>query len=304
MEGITVGSFCRVLAKRGLVRCWISPFIRLTTGVPRLSRLRHRLAPYLDTGLPLVAQIMGLDIDLLVATAQRLTSLGIVGIDLNCGCPSKTVVGNGAGGALLQRPQWIHDALVALRHACPDVGISVKLRAGFESPGEMPGILAAVRAAGPDFCILHFRTVSEQYAKVPEGWGRLAKARDLLPDIPLIASGDLFTPDNALQVWRACGVDGVAPARGMLRNPCLLQDIERVCRGEPLCSADPAVFIALLTDVATDANHAPDSHHGFVVELASHILGRKSEAFQRLVACRNLGAAIELLRRLASVEHS
>jgi tRNA-dihydrouridine synthase len=241
-----------------------------------------------------------LDIPLLTATAQRLAALGVVGVDLNCACPSKTVLGNGAGGALLRRPAWIHDALVALRKACPELGLSVKLRAGFACPDEMPAILAAVRAAEPDFAILHFRTVAEQYAKVPNGWERLARARELVPDMPLLASGDLFTAADALQVWRECGVDGVAPARGMLRNPFLLQDIERACQGKPPCPASPAAFVALLADVAADANHAPDTHHGFVVELASHILGRKSGAFQQLVACRNLGEAIELLAELSA----
>jgi tRNA-dihydrouridine synthase C len=301
MEGITLGSFCRVLAKQRLVRCWIAPFIRLTTGVPRLSRLAHRLSPYLDTGLPVVVQIMGIDIDLLAASAQRIAKLGVEGIDLNCGCPSNVVVGNGAGGALLRQPAWIHDAICAIRAACPDLGISVKLRTGFSSPDEMPEILAAVRSAAPDFTILHFRTVAEQYRVVTNGWERLARAKELVGDLPLLASGDLFTVDDALRLWRECRVDGVAPARGLLRNPHLLRDIERACQGESAATDRRAAMFSLLADIAADADRSPDSHHGLVLDFASRALGKDDPIFRQLVACQNLGEATDLLAKLGAV---
>ena len=295
MEGITVGSFCRVLARWQLVRCWITPFVRLTTGVPRPSRLRHRLASYQETGLPVVVQIMGHDIELLATTARRFADLGVIGIDLNCACPSKTVVGNGAGGALLRQPDWLHRALVALRAACPNLGISVKLRTGFTSPDEMPEILAAMREARPDFAILHYRTVAEQYQRIPGGWDRLAKAKELAGAVPLLASGDIYTVDDALRLWRECRVDGVAPARGLLANPHLLRDIECACRGEVLLPCSRADQLALLADIAVDADQAPDTNHGFVLDFAARSLGSDDPLFPRLAACRGLREARALL---------
>lgn len=295
MEGITVGSFCRVLSRRGLVDCWITPFIRLTTGIPRRSRLLHKLACYHETGLPVVVQIMGHDIPLLAATARRLAELDVIGIDLNCACPSKTVLANGAGGALLRRPEWISEALVALRAACPDTGISVKLRTGFDSPDEMPDILAAMRAGQPDFAILHYRTVAEEYRRIPDGWERLARAKELAGGVPLLASGDIRTVDDALRLWRETRADGVAPARGLIANPRLLRDIQRACRNQAPEPASRQERIDLLADIATDAEHAADTHHGFILELAARSLGRTDPLFDQLAACRNLGEARALL---------
>ena len=251
MEGITDGSFCRVMASRGLVRAWVTPFIRISTAVPRLARLRQRLEPFglggvkaeegrdaapadsMPAGprLPVIVQLMGLDIPLLVETAKRLAELGAAGVDLNCACPSKVVVANGAGGARLRDPHWIRTALCELRKAVPELGVSVKLRAGMaDSASELPKILKAVRAAQPDFVMMHFRTVIEEYQVVPGGWERLARAKELLgADIPLLGAGDVVSVDAAAALWRQTGVDGVTPARGLLRNPWLLQEIEAGC---------------------------------------------------------------------------
>ncbi len=295
MEGITEGSFCRALALRRLVRCWITPFIRLTTGVPRRSRLESRLAPYRETGLPVVVQIMGHDIGLLAAAARRLTELGIIGIDLNCACPTKTVIGNGAGGALLRRPEWIREALLALRTACPGVGLSVKLRTGFSSPSALPDLMAAMREGQPDFAILHYRTVEELYRRIPDGWSRLAQAKELAGSVPLLASGDIYTAEDALRLWRECRVDGVAPARGLLRNPRLLCDIEAMCQGQTPLPYSRADSLPLLADIASDPGQDDAASPGFVLDFAARSLGSDDPLFLRLSACRTLGEIRSLL---------
>lgn len=295
MEGITEGSFCRTLALRSFVRCWITPFIRLTTGVPRRSRLESRLAPYQGTGLPVIVQIMGHDISLLAAAARRLTELGVVGIDLNCACPTKTVIGNGAGGALLRRPEWIREALLALRAACPNVGISAKLRTGFSTPAALPELMAAVREGQPDFAILHYRTVEELYRRIPNGWERLARAKEMTGNVPLLASGDIYTAADALRLWHECRVDGVAPARGLLRNPRLLCDIEAMCRGQAPLPCSRAECLALLADIASDPDQNAAGSPGFVLDFAARSLGSSDPLFSRLAACGTLGEIRSLL---------
>jgi len=288
MEGITAGSFCTVMGRRGLVRCWITPFIRISTGTPRRARLKERIAELTATGRPVVAQLMGTDAAKISAAAERLCDLGVAGIDLNCGCPSPTVVGHGAGGARLRNPQWIHDTLAQLRRSCPSCGVSVKLRAGFADPREMNDILPAVRAAAPDFVVVHFRTVAELYAEVSDGWDRLARARELLPDVKLIGSGDLFSAADALALHRRAGVDGVAPARGVLRNPWLLRDIEAACRGEAIPPHPPRAKIEFLAELASDAEIRGVQRTGFVLNLAANMFGENHPLFRRLTACRDL----------------
>ena len=327
MEGITRGSFCTVMAERGLVRCWITPFIRVSVGVPGRGRLRERLREFMATGLPAMVQLMGTDIPTLSATAARLLDLGVAGIDLNCACPARKVLRNGAGGGRLRELRWIREAVAALRRVCRDNGLSVKLRTGYDHPSELPAIMEAVRAGEPDYVVLHYRTVTESYRAVESGWDRLAQARERFPDVRLLASGDLFSVRDAVTVGRRTGVDGVAPARGILRNPWLLRDIEEACGGRledervsnPVCAPAGAATegarrmpraslscsgpenrsrIGFLRDVALRSRRAETARPGFVLELARHLLGPEHRHFAELSACPTLAAARALLNAL------
>lgn len=291
MEGISTGSFCAVLSRAGYVRCWVTPFLRVTTGVPRPSRLRLHLAPYVESGLPVVAQIMGLNTELLCATAARLADQGAVAIDLNCACPSRTVLANGGGAARLRHPEWIAAALRALRQALPGCGLSIKLRSGLADPAEMADVLPAVARSTPDFVTLHFRTAAENYDPVPAGWERLARARELLPGIPLIGCGDVLTPADALRLHAETGVDGVAVARGLLRRPRLLRDIEDACAGRRAAPEARTQGLAVLRDMAVNAATARPGRPGFVLEVARTMLGETDPLFRELARCHTLQQA-------------
>jgi tRNA-dihydrouridine synthase C len=295
MEGVTGGAFCAVLSRAGYVRCWVTPFLRLTTGVPRAVRLREHLDAFLGTGLPVLAQVMGTNIELLCGAAVRLAALGVAGIDLNCACPSRTVLANGAGGARLRHPEWIHAALRALRLAVPGCGVSVKLRSGLADPAEMADILPAVAAAAPTFVTLHFRTAAESYAPVRGGWQRLARARTLLPGVVLVGCGDVCTAAAALRLQAETGVDGVAAARGLLRNPRLLLDIEDACAGRAPPAPTRQQALARLCDMAQTALAGGLTRPGFVLEVARHMLGESDALFQDVSRCRSLRQVAERL---------
>ena len=147
MEGITASAFCAVINGLGLVSAWVTPFIRVSEGILRPSRLRDWLRAF--SPLPVVAQVMGTDIPLLAETASRLAAEpGVIGIDLNCACPTAIVVANGGGGGRLGHPRWIRDALLAIRQACPMAGISVKVRVGLTSDENCPGSAGRFWRAG------------------------------------------------------------------------------------------------------------------------------------------------------------
>ncbi|NLZ59115.1 MAG: tRNA-dihydrouridine synthase family protein [Lentisphaerae bacterium] len=283
MHGVTEGSFLRAMSSRGWVQCWWTPFLRISTAVPRPSRLRNWLKPYLDTGLPVIAQIMGCSSAKLAAAAQALHAIGCLCVDLNCSCPSATVIGNGSGGARLQEPPWIRDTLLAMRASCPGKAISVKIRAGFSSPEELPGILAAVRAGAPDFVTLHYRCVSEMYKPVPEGWRRLKLARELLPELPLLGSGDLFTTADALRMRQQCGVDALAPARGLLANPALLLHIRQGCLGKEAPPLSKLEKLRFLRDLAEPQPASASAPNGFLLRFCAALLGPDSRCFQELL---------------------
>ncbi|WP_204265870.1 tRNA-dihydrouridine synthase, partial [Klebsiella pneumoniae] len=78
-------------------------------------------------------QLLGQNPQWLAENAFRAVSLGSWGVDLNCGCPSKTVNGNGGGASLLKQPETIYQATKAMRGAVPaDLPVSVKVRLGWD----------------------------------------------------------------------------------------------------------------------------------------------------------------------------
>lgn len=290
MDGISEGNFISAMSSRSWVSAWWTPFLRISTGVPRLARLRNWLQPYLDTGLPVMAQIMGIHSDRLAETARRLFSLGAAGVDLNCACPSPTVLSNGGGGACLQNPDWICRTLLQMREKCGSRLISCKIRAGYQSPAEIPALAAALRSAQPDLLTVHYRTVLEMYRPIPDGLERLQRFRELLPGQVLFGCGDICTPQDALQMYAATRVDGLLVARGLLSNPALLRDIAQQCGGIPPAPSSDRDKISFLRDLSCPAaRHSAHSPNGFVLRMTGTLFGRDSQLFAQLVRLRKLG---------------
>ena len=294
MEGITAGAFCAVMSRMNLVSVWLTPFIRVSEGVHRPARLRDRLRPF--SPLPVIAQIMGTDIPLLAATAARLAAEPrVIGIDLNCACPTAIVVANGGGGGRLRHPQWIRDALEALRAACPATGISVKVRVGLESDDELPSICQSIGEGRPDFVVVHYRTVKEQYRPAPRGLERLARARAWLPGLALFGSGDLFSVEAAARMFAVAAVDGVTPARGLVANSWLLRDIEEDCRTGTVPVRTDAEKRGFLVQLIAEAARTGTWRRGFVLEVARHQFGREHALFERLLAADSADAMLEVV---------
>ena len=283
MDGVTEGSFVSVLDAAELVDAWFTPFIRISNGVPKRARLREKLAPYLATGKPVIAQIMGIYPDLLAEAARRLHEVGAVCVDLNCACPSATVLGSHSGGFCLTEPDWMAEALTKMKAACGTHAISVKIRCGYYGTDEIPDIAAAIRQAAPDMVTCHFRTVRELYKPVQEPYARLAQMHALLPGIPFIGSGDLFTVEDARRMADVAYVDGVAPARGLLKNPALLKEIAAACAGKPCASTlTSEQRLALLNHIGEASGHRRKDQ-GFLLKIAREMFGEDSSEFQQLL---------------------
>jgi len=283
MEGVSEGSYIGVMTRCALVKSWFTPFIRISNGVPKNAKLKSKVEPYLSTGLPVIAQIMGIHKELLAEAAARLHNAGATCVDLNCACPSSKVIGNKSGGYALTNPQWVHDTLCLMKEACGKAAVSVKIRCGFASPDEIGEIAAAVREARPDMVTCHFRTVREMYSPVQGGLERLARVRNLLPGIALLGSGDIFTVADARRMREICGVDGVAPARGLLRNPALLREIEDDCLGARSGNhMGEAERLAFLEAVGTESGQKRRDQ-GFVLKIAKVMFGEDSREFRVLM---------------------
>lgn len=227
MEGVISPWFIKVCGRLHLVDHWITPFFSVTGGaVPSKRIIRKRLEPYLKTGVPITAQVLGKDPIHVVRCALHLAQTGLVaGINLNFACPSTTVTGNGAGSAMLDQLPMVEKIISEVRRELPgEIPLSVKLRSGTGSPIVEDVIKAAVNG-GADTIIFHYRTKDEMYSPVENGWERIRKAVQTAGSVPVIGNGDICSVSDAEQMISETGCRSVALARAFLGNPGLLHEI-------------------------------------------------------------------------------
>src|SRR5690606_10803098 len=138
MEGLLDFVLRDVLTRVGGVDRCVSEFIRVT-GSLLPERVFHRFLPELRNGgrtlagVPVRAQLLGSDPVSMAENAARLAELGPEGIDLNFGCPARTVNRHGGGAALLREPERIARVVAAVRRAVPrHLPVSAKMRLGYD----------------------------------------------------------------------------------------------------------------------------------------------------------------------------
>ncbi|MGH2638436.1 MAG: tRNA dihydrouridine synthase, partial [Rhabdochlamydiaceae bacterium] len=182
MEGLGDRPFRKAMASIGGFDEAVTEFIR----VPRNAHIPS-LATIYDAAelspLPLAAQIMGAEAELVAEMGRELVQRGARRIDLNCGCPSNTVVGKGAGSSLLKEPSLLHDIAKALVKAT-DVPVTIKMRSGFEDTSLLKENLLAAQESGIRFLTLHPRTKVDGYGP-PAQWNLIAFAKSILK-IPVV----------------------------------------------------------------------------------------------------------------------
>ena len=227
MEGVASPAFVRAVNSLDLVSVWMTPFIRLSSALPRRRKIAAFLSPFLESRKPVTAQLMGTDAKLLSECAKICLELGAIGIDLNLGCPSRRVVNGGAGGGALKVPERAAELLASVGAALPGVLLSVKMRAGFADFAEINEILPRLLETGAaDKFFVHCRVVKEQYRSIPDRDKRFLTVMRLGAGAKIVLNGDLADASDARAVLRRTGACGVMCARFWMRDPFLLRRIE------------------------------------------------------------------------------
>jgi tRNA-dihydrouridine synthase B len=194
-----------------------------------LVRGMGKTCRYLDSSpgdRPLGVQLFGSDPETLAEATRMTAEQGADLVDLNMGCPVKKVVKTGSGAALMRDPQRAAAILRAMRKAT-DLPLTLKIRAGWR-PGEVNALTIGriAEEAGVDAIILHPRTVDQGFGGKAD-WRLIAALKEQLR-IPVIGSGDVRLPEDAVRMFGETGCDGVMVGRGVLGNPWLIRNI--LCR--------------------------------------------------------------------------
>ena len=218
----------------GYERC-VTEFVRVSqTLLPR--RVFHRYAPELKhggvtpSGVPVFIQLLGSDPILMAANAARAATLGAPGIDLNFGCPAKTVNRSQGGAALLRTPLLIRSICQAVRERVPNtVPVTAKIRLGYDTEDQFEEILDALAQVELSELTIHARTRRQGY-RPPAHWHQLTKATQKMP-YPVIANGELWSPSDVTRCGAISGCDTFMLARGALCRPDLAAAIQGHHRG-------------------------------------------------------------------------
>ncbi len=221
MEGVGDVCFRKAMASIGGFDEAVKDFLRVPVNAHVKSLSKAYTADEL-TPIPLAAQIMGSDPELMAAMAQELMLRGAPRIDINCGCPSNTVTGRGAGSSLLKDPNVLHEVAKAVA-AAVSIPVTVKMRSGYEDISLFKENLFAAQDSGIDYITLHPRTKVDGYGP-PARWDLIAEAKSFLK-IPLVGNGDILNVENALEMLKTTGCDGLMIGRGSIINPFIFHQI-------------------------------------------------------------------------------
>lgn len=252
MEGVIDATMRAILTDLGGIDRCVTEFVRVNQLLlpPRVFR---RLCPELESGgrtpsgVPVYVQLLGGQPSPMADNAARCAELGAPGIDLNFGCPAKTVNKSDGGAILLREPERVGSIVAAVRRAVPaGIPVTAKIRLGFEDRSQFLDNVLAIAAAGASEITIHARTRRDGY-QPPAWWEEIARAV-ARTGLPIIANGEIWSPEDARRCQLASQCQDLMLGRGALCRP----DLPRLVRAS-LCGA-PAEPMAWV-DIAVILQH-------------------------------------------------
>lgn len=173
---------------------------------------------------PAAIQLFGSDPDILSETAKRIESRNFDILDINMGCPVPKVVNNGEGSALMKDPELIGKIVRKVSQAIKKP-VTVKIRKGFcENQVNAVEVAKIAEENGAAAITIHART-REQYYSGKADWETIRHVKEAV-SIPVIGSGDVFTPEDAKHILEQTNCDAIMIARGARGNPWLFAQIK------------------------------------------------------------------------------
>jgi tRNA-dihydrouridine synthase C len=254
MDGVTDAAYRELMTelfagKSGISIC-ISEFVRVTDQLLPPSvflrdcpELRHEGRT--KSGVPVHVQLLGSDPQAMAANAKRAVELGAPGIDLNFGCPAKTVNQHDGGACLLKTPIRVETVTRAVRDAVsPDVPVSAKIRLGWENSDCVEEIARCAQQGGASWITIHGRTRAQLYAP-PVDWRAIARARHAVT-IPVVANGDINDVASFARCAEESSCQSFMLGRATMGRPELFMQIRGHLGGYPASALTFAELFAIL----------------------------------------------------------
>ncbi len=270
MAGVTDRPFRQLCKKMGAGMA-VSEMVTSNSLLYGSAKTRRR-ANHEGEVEPVSVQIAGSDPAMMAQAARYNANEGAQIIDINMGCPAKKVCNVMAGSALLQDEPLVGRILEAVVNAVPGTPVTLKIRTGWDkSHRNALSILRIAQEAGIQALAIHGRTRACGYSGDAE-YETIAAVR-AEARIPVIANGDITTPEKAKFVLESTGADAIMIGRAAQGRPWLFREI-----GHFLASGEkpPAPEVAEIHDVLLA--HLDDLY-AFYGEVAGMRMARKHIAW-------------------------
>ncbi|ALF59588.1 tRNA dihydrouridine synthase [Psychrobacter urativorans] len=208
----------------------VSEFIRVTQHLLP-AHVFYKYVPELhndaktSSGTPIHIQLLGSDAQLMAENAAYACELGAPAIDINFGCPAKSVNNHRGGSVLLDEPAVLYEIISAVRQAVPaHIPVSAKIRLGYTDTSKMDDIRGAIADSGADWLTIHARTKTQGY-KPPAYWDKIQAFNTLA--IPVIANGEIWTTEQAQSCMQQSGTAHLMLGRGAVTRPDLIAQVDK-----------------------------------------------------------------------------
>jgi tRNA-dihydrouridine synthase len=227
MDGVTDIVFREVINEFGRPDVFFTEFT-MTDGLVSVghNKVAERLL-FTQEQKPIVAQIWGTVPHHFYQVAKELKKLGFSGIDINMGCPERTVIRFGACSGLIKNPALAAEIIQATKEGAEGLPVSVKTRIGFEKEA-IHEWLSFLLQQDVTVLTVHLRTVRE-LSKVPAHWElmqEIIKLRnDIAPHTLITGNGDISSMNDIKTKYEKYRCDGFMIGRGIFANPWMFSKI-------------------------------------------------------------------------------
>lgn len=305
MEGLVDPPLRRILTDIGGIDACVTEFIRVTNSLLP-PKVFYRLAPELHqgartpAGTPVAVQLLGSDPACLADNAARAAELGAPEIDLNFGCPARTVNRHRGGAVLLDEPELLYRIVGTVRSAVPDsIPVTAKMRLGYADKVHALDSAAALEAGGAARLTVHARTKTEGY-RPPAHWDWLARIREKV-SINVVANGEIWTPEDLERCRQISGCVDFMLGRGLIARPDLALAVRARITGRPQPVLDWQELSLLLINFFEDLSRLcpPVKATGRLKQWLTHLrlhYPQAGELFARLKRSTDREQVHQLLR--------
>ncbi len=306
MEGVIDAEMREVFTSLGGIDRCVTEFVRVTEQkIPEHVFFRFsselKKGGVTDSGVPVYVQLLGGDAKWMAINAARVAQLAPPGIDLNFGCPSKTVNRREGGSVLLREPKRVAQIVAEVRDAVePSIPVTAKIRLGFSHTEDLEEIAQGIFDAGASELCIHARTKEMAY-KPPAHWheiARIARSADLAA-VPLTINGDIWCADSADQALKLSSAQHLMLGRGALRIPDLPSQIKAKANN---VQYEPLAWSMVLEVLISYLSRSKNQHPHFVGNRAKQWLGflkvnygEAEFAFQKIKKLKDAGEVLNAL---------